>query len=294
MQPLMCIMRSDLSELPDTRMLLRSRVYCVLPSARLCLGTFSRQGPHCTGSSRVNRLRVQPCPHLSAVHSISAFQTLGLSPPSPPRGCLRLFNHLNAATGRHLKAVRLRSKTCRTASAMIGADHDTAIPRPLRRDRARVACWRCHKKKIRCNSSNTGPCFGCARTSIECVPIDSQRGRYVYHIGAYRCLLTWTDMRESLENPTHVVAPSQWFKPTRMERLTLPLTPPQPTIVLQMVPSTVPRNLITTFCKQHVHPHPELRLICPQEVQHGHPNQASRQWTAVQGCQSPLKCSTHK
>ncbi|BCS28599.1 Zn(II)2Cys6 transcription factor [Aspergillus puulaauensis] len=45
--------------------------------------------------------------------------------------------------------------------------------------RTRVACRRCNSKKIKCNAQEGIPCKGCLSTNTTCVPIESQRGRYV-------------------------------------------------------------------------------------------------------------------
>ncbi|KAI3113376.1 transcriptional regulator family: Fungal Specific TF [Penicillium roqueforti] len=49
----------------------------------------------------------------------------------------------------------------------------------LKQRRTRVACRRCNSKKIKCNSQEEVPCKGCVSTNTDCVPIESQRGRYI-------------------------------------------------------------------------------------------------------------------
>ncbi|KAJ9629996.1 hypothetical protein H2204_008800 [Knufia peltigerae] len=45
-------------------------------------------------------------------------------------------------------------------------------------ERARVACQRCHEKKVRCDAFKQTPCSGCAANGAKCALITSQRGRY--------------------------------------------------------------------------------------------------------------------
>ncbi|OAP59574.1 hypothetical protein AYL99_06872 [Fonsecaea erecta] len=45
--------------------------------------------------------------------------------------------------------------------------------------RGRVACQRCHLKKTRCDASDRLPCSNCAGKSLECVLVESRRGRHV-------------------------------------------------------------------------------------------------------------------
>ncbi|PNP57508.1 hypothetical protein THARTR1_02506 [Trichoderma harzianum] len=47
------------------------------------------------------------------------------------------------------------------------------------KDRTRIACRRCNSKKVKCDAAPGVPCSGCQIAKVECILIDSKRGRYV-------------------------------------------------------------------------------------------------------------------
>lgn len=44
--------------------------------------------------------------------------------------------------------------------------------------RTSIACRRCNSRKVKCTASSQIPCSGCELAGVECIPIDSQRGKY--------------------------------------------------------------------------------------------------------------------
>ena len=44
--------------------------------------------------------------------------------------------------------------------------------------RTSIACRRCNSRKVKCTASAQVPCSGCELAGVECIPIDSQRGKY--------------------------------------------------------------------------------------------------------------------
>lgn len=71
----------------------------------------------------------------------------------------------------------LRNPTILQNAGMAESYHPPGNRTALGLERARVACQRCHEKKVRCDAFKQTPCSGCAANGAKCALITSQRGR---------------------------------------------------------------------------------------------------------------------